>query len=115
MCLIDATRVTSISAMHTASSSSLKTRPPSQASPQLHQRTRHLVAHGRMALVVVHRRSSGSVVTASTSGASRLGGCGGGSGGATAGSSVGALGAETETGLEGGARCCAGGAGSAAG
>lgn len=95
----------------------LKTRPPGQASPQLHQRTRHLVSHGRVALVVVHRRSSGAMVTASTSGAGRLGSRRGGSD-STAAGSVCALGAETETALEGGARGCAGsagGAGSAAG
>ena len=112
--LIDTARISSISTMHTPSSRSLQPRPPGQASPQLHQSTRHLVTHGRVALVVVHRRSGG-MVTARTSGACCLGGgCSGGGSSCTAGS-VCALGAQTETALQRRAGGCAGGASSARG
>jgi hypothetical protein len=97
--LVDTARIASISSMHAASASSLwfcqhllsiliseiditylETGPPGQASPQLHKRARHLVAHGSMALVVMYRRSGGSMsVVASTCRANSLGGSSGGS------------------------------------
>jgi hypothetical protein len=99
--LVNMARTTAISAVHAASAGSLKSRLARQASPQLHKRTRNLVAHGSMALVVVHRRSSSMAVVRASSPHS-LGRCG--SGGCRSGSparsgGVGALGAE-QTGLE---------------
>ena len=66
--------------MHAASASSLEAGPAGQGSPQLQESTRDLVAHGSLALVVVHGSGSGAVAAVV---ARRLGG---GSGG---GSSVG--------------------------
>jgi hypothetical protein len=104
--LVDVARTAAISAMHAARASSLETGLARQASPQLHQRTRHLVAHGGVALVVVYRRS-GSVAMVRASGADSLGRCGSGGSGCgrpARSGSVGALGAE-QTGLEAGT-CC---------
>jgi hypothetical protein len=99
--------------MHAASSGSLETGLARQASPQLHQRTGHLVAHGGMALVVVHRRS-GSVTVVRASCPHSLGRCGSGCcccGCPARSGSVGALGAEQtgfEAGTGGGARSACG-------
>jgi hypothetical protein len=63
--------------MHPPGTRSLHTGSARQATPQLHERTGHLVAHGGLALVMVHRRGSRMSV-AGVSSARCL--CGGGSG-----------------------------------
>jgi primosomal protein N' len=72
--LVNMARTTAISAMHAASAGSLKSRLARQASPQLHKRTRNLVAHGSMALVVVNRRGSSVSVGCASSPRSGSGG-----------------------------------------
>ena len=74
--LVDAASIAAIGAVHPAGTGSLDAGPSSQRALELQHGARDLVAHGRLALVVVHRGSSGAVADAVV--ARRLGrGCGG--------------------------------------
>jgi hypothetical protein len=90
--------------MHPPGTCSLHSRPARQATPQLHERAGHLVAHGRLALVVMHGRGSRVSVTGMSS-ARCLGGGGGGSDGMSTGSALGAHDACLERRARSGAGC----------
>jgi hypothetical protein len=90
--------------MHPPGTCSLHARPARQATPQLHERAGHLVAHGRLALVVMHGRGSRVSVTGMSS-ARCLGGGGGGSDGMSTGSALGAHDACLERRARSGAGC----------
>ena len=110
--LNDAPRIPSISTMHPPGTCSLQSGPTRQTSPQLHERTGHLVAHGCLALVVMHGRRS-RVAVAVASGACCLGGGSGccDSSGVSAGSALGAHDACLERRTRTGAGCTGGGVG----
>jgi hypothetical protein len=97
--------------MHPPGTRGLESGPVRQASPQLHERTGDLVAHGCLALVMVHRRRSRVAVAVTVASSARC--LCGGSGccdmsGVSAGSAFGAHDACLERRAGAGA-CCAGG------
>jgi hypothetical protein len=86
--LVDMASVAAIGSMHTASTSSLETRPAGQGAPKLHHHTADLITHGSVALVVVDWRGAAVVAAGSAGGPSGGGSGGSGSCGGTLGASL---------------------------